>query len=157
MTFNDKWEAKDWICGKQLGRRNLTQEQKDSLVADMYEVRKKTRGNNAERSENGRFLKGKIYQSGEKNPTAETIAKEVGVTEKTVRSAARYAKGIHALSDVSPEAADKVLKGNSGASKEKIMELRNASEEERKEVAEKILDGSIKKRKQIDPPATVTP
>ena len=142
MIFNDKWEAFDWMYSKQLGRRNLTDEQRTMIIGQMYEARKNSHG--GDRKSNG-----KNYHL--KNPTAEAIGYELGISEKTVRSAANFTKGIDALSEVSKEAADKVLKGNSGASKEKIMELRTASEEERKEVAEKILNGSIKKRKQIDP------
>jgi len=41
------------------------------------------------------------------------IAKELGVGQKTVERAEKFAKGVDALKEVSPEAADKVptLKG----------------------------------------------
>ena len=44
MTFTDKWDALDWMCKKQLGRRNLTDEQRTVLIGKMYEARKKSVG-----------------------------------------------------------------------------------------------------------------
>lgn len=76
------------------------------------------------------------------------LALELNIGRNTVRRAAAFTKGLDALSEVSKEAAEKVLKGNSGASKESIANLRKASEKEKKDLAEKILDGSIKKKRQ---------
>ena len=41
MIFFDKWEAFDWMYKKQLGRRNLTSEQRLRLIGQMQESRKK--------------------------------------------------------------------------------------------------------------------
>ncbi len=40
MEFDDKWAAFDWMYTKQLGRRNLTDEQRTLLIGKMYQARK---------------------------------------------------------------------------------------------------------------------
>lgn len=44
MEFADKWAAFDWMYRNQLGRRNLTDEQRTYMIGKMYEVRKKSSG-----------------------------------------------------------------------------------------------------------------
>lgn len=91
---------------KQLGRRNLTDEQRTFLLGKMYEARKKSVGNPATRDSKGRF---QLDQNGPigkaSNPTAKSIATELGVGQTTVKRAEKFAKGIDALSEVSKEAA----------------------------------------------------
>lgn len=60
-----------------------------------------------------------------KDGTAGEIGKEIGVDGRTVRRAEKFAKGIDTLRESNPEAADAVLKGNSGATKAEISELPN--------------------------------
>lgn len=151
MIFADKWEAFDWMYRKQLGRRNLTDEQRTVVIGRMYEARKHShgasdgfRGNQSVSIQNGNL-------PNETTRVSEQIAKEIGIGKGTVLRANQFSKGLDALAEVSKEAADKVLKGNSGATKESIANLRNATEEERKDYAERVLDGSIKRRKPDDP------
>jgi len=42
--FADKHEAKDWIIRNQLGRRNLTPEQRSYLIGKQYQERKRAQG-----------------------------------------------------------------------------------------------------------------
>ena len=42
--FADRYEAIVWICRNQLGRRNLTDEQKSYLIGKQYEAQKMTKG-----------------------------------------------------------------------------------------------------------------
>ena len=42
--FADRYEAIAWICKNQLGRRNLTKEQKKYLIGKQYEAEKATNG-----------------------------------------------------------------------------------------------------------------
>jgi hypothetical protein len=43
--------------------------------------------------------------------TAEVIGKHFGVSEKTVRNAEKFAETVEALQEVSPQAAERVLRG----------------------------------------------
>ena len=44
MKFADKWEAIEWMCKNQLGRRNLTEQQMSYLTGKMYEASKHNHG-----------------------------------------------------------------------------------------------------------------
>lgn len=150
MNFADKWEAFEWMYKKQLGRRNLTEEQKSYMVGKMYEARKKTQGGTgANQHTAAKEQSGQNVQSATrreiKDGTAGEIGKEIGVDGRTVRRAEKFAKGIDALRESNPEAADAVLKGNSGATKAEIAELPNKTASEIQKVAQDILTGEIKK------------
>jgi len=126
----------------QLGRRNLTDEQKAYMIGKMYEARKQTQGGNRGTSvdpETGRFTaNGQNVHLREKREvkdgTAGEIGKEIGVDGRTVRRAADFAKGVDALKEVSPEAAEKVLQGGTGATKQMISELPKMQLEKRSEI-----------------------
>lgn len=115
MSFADKWEAFDWMLKKQLGRRNLSNEQKTYMIGKMYEARKKTYGGKREmeRDEKGHFSAS--TQNGnlpnKDGRVGEQIAKELGIGNGTVLRANTFAKGIDAIREEFPETADRILKG----------------------------------------------
>lgn len=148
MDFADKWEAFEWMYKKQLGRRNLTEEQKTYMIGKMYEARKKSVG--AQKGNANAEKQCAHFEHIEKAPnrTAEFIAAEVGVGRETVKRSEKFSKGIDTLRESNPEAADAVLKGNSGATKAEISELPNKTANEIKKVAEDILSGEIKKKRE---------
>lgn len=86
----------------QLGRRNLTDEQRTVLIGKMYEARKRTEA-----------FKGNQYSSGgaqnehkqKTGRTAEQIATELGIGKETVKRAEKFAKGVDAIRAESTEAA----------------------------------------------------
>lgn len=140
MDFSDKWEAFEWMYKKQLGRRNLTEEQKTYMIGKMYEARKNSQGGDRKSSAQNEHLK--------IGRTAEAIAQEVGVGKETVKRSEKFAKGVDALRKSNEEAADAVLKGTSGATKAEISELPNKTAKEVQKVAEDILSGEIKKKRE---------
>lgn len=81
MIFLDKWEAFDWMFRKQLGRRNLSNEQRLRLIGQMQEIRKQSHGGNAERDQGtGKYLMGQNEPTGDSpRSTAEAIAREIHV------------------------------------------------------------------------------
>lgn len=151
MDFADKWEAFEWMYKKQLGRRNLTEEQRTVLIGQMALARMKSHGGNrgTEQDADGRFTaSGQNGALRKSERTRDVIAKELGVGARTVDRAVQFAKGIDALRESNPEAADAVLKGNSGATKAEVSELPNKTAGEIKKVAEDILSGEIKKKRE---------
>ena len=145
MIFLDKWEAFDWMFRKQLGRRNLSNEQRLRLIGQMQETRKKSVGEH----KGNQYTDLELCQNGTiPNPrsTAEAIAREVGVSERTVNRAEKFSKGIDALEEISKEAADKVLRGGSGVTKATIMELPRMEPEKKEEVVKAIIEGKQKPR-----------
>lgn len=149
MNFPDKWAAFDWMYKKQLGRRNLTSEQRTYLLGKLYEARKRTRGNStSERSADGRFQSGQNDAFGEK--TRNVVAKEMGVGAKTVERAEDFAHGLDAIREQAPEAAEKILQGGSGVTKNVIQEVHKMEPEKVKTLADAIIEGPSKTKEVIE-------
>lgn len=140
MDFADKWAAFDWMYKKQLGRRNLTDEQRMMILGKMYEARKKSAG----AQEGNQNAAKQCTQTGyiEKAPArvSEQIAQELGIAKNTVIRAGRFAKGVDAIRAVSPAAAEKILEGKSGVTKATIQELPKKTDAEVAEVARAIVE-----------------
>lgn len=140
--FADRWEAFEWMYRKQLGRRNLTTEQKTYMIGKMYEARKRLQGGDrrSEEFSNGQNVHLKDRRE-IKDGTAGEIGNEVGMNARSVRRAEKYAKGVDKIREVDPETADKILSGESTATKTAVQELSKAEPEAVKAATEKIKAG----------------
>lgn len=146
--FEDKWEAFDWMYRNQLGRRNLTDEQRHYLLGKMYEARKHVHGFQEEtqsRDSDGTFRRRKNCDTG-KGRTSEQIAKERGIGSRTVESAGCYAKGIDAIRDEEPELADSILKAERKLSKKDVEAIGKAHPAAKKAMIESIRTGEAEKK-----------
>ena len=145
MQFADRWAAFEWMYKNQLGRRNLTEKQKDYMIGKMYEARKNSvgapKGNANAEKQNGQNVQ-IVSRREQQDGTAGQIGKEVGVDSRTVRRAGKFAQGVDALKAVSPEAAEKVLQGEANVTKGMIQDLPSKSEKEIKAVAKAIESGA---------------
>ena len=134
MDFADKWAAFEWMYKNQLGRRNLTDEQRTYMIGKMYEARKKTSGGTGanqytttkvQDAQNGQAAKVATTDKNKHGVSGE-LAIELNIGRNTVRRAEKFTKGVDALREVSPEAADKVLNGKTSATKSDVSELGKA-------------------------------
>lgn len=153
MSFSGKWAAFEWMYKNQLGRRNLTDEQRTYMIGKMYEARKQSQGGNREmqHDENGRFTASSQNGALRNGKTSIQIAKEIGVGQKTVERAEKFTKGVDALREVSPEAADKVLSGKAKVTKTEIQEVPKMEPEQVKAAADAILSDMAVKPKPDKP------
>lgn len=147
MNFPDKWAAFDWMYSKQLGRRNLSDENRTYCMGKMYEARRKSVGNHNARNADGTFLCSQNGDNGEPNRVSEQIAKEQGVGKNTVLRAAKFAKGVDAIREFSPEVADKILQGGSGVKKADVQQFTDMPDDEKKEFVSAVSTGTIKEQK----------
>ncbi len=134
--FNNKYEALSWICKNQLGRRNLTPQQKKYLVGERYE---------AEKNANGGDRKSDAVKSvGQNDPlisphvTRARIAKETNTSEAYVKRADQYAKGINAAEEVLHGIKNDLLLGKYKPKETDVAAVAKASPEERREKAEQL-------------------
>lgn len=140
MDFPDKWAAIVWMCRNQLGRRNITDEQKTVLIGEAYNAQKMTQGTNNQYIQS----KSENRQSGDFRKTGKTeviIAKKFGVGQGTVARAKQYVDGLNAAEAVSPGIKEAVLSGEVKAPKKVISEIRRMPEEKKVEVVEAIKRG----------------
>nr|DAE22572.1 MAG TPA: ParB-like protein [Siphoviridae sp. ct5co22] len=148
MDFPDKWAAIVWMCRNQLGRRNITDEQRTYLIGEAYRAQKMTQGTNnqyvqekSEKPQNGVFQKD--------NRTAKIIAKEFGVGGSTVDRASQFVESLDAAETVSAGFKEAVLTGTVKAPKNVIQEIRNIPEAQRPAAVEAIKTGQVEMAKAI--------
>ena len=126
LDFADKWEAIEWMCKKQLGRRNLSDAQQTYLQGKMYEARKKSKG--ASDGFRGNQYTEVVKDQNDPLPrlhsTAEAIAHEIGVAEPTVKRAGEFAAGLDRAEEISPGFKDEVLSGKVNTPKTNIRAIR---------------------------------
>ena len=107
--FASRYEAIIWICKNQLGRRNLTPEQKKYLIGKQYEAEKCAKGGDRKSlaaqstGQNGPLI--------DEHPTRKRIASENGVNDSFVKRAEQFSKGVDAAEEAVPGTRQKVLSG----------------------------------------------
>jgi hypothetical protein len=148
LDFPDKWAAVVWMCKNQLGRRNLTGEQKSYLIGKEYEAQKKTHGG-CRVSTTESVVETKDSKKGHIGIAAKAIMNRHGVGYGTVIDAEKYAGGIDAAEKASPGIKNAVLSGEVKAPKCLIAEILNTQEEKRPAAVEAIKSGDIGKAKEI--------
>ena len=112
--FASRYEAIIWICKNQLGRRNLTPEQKKYLIGKQYEAEKMKLGGDHgnSRSSNGTFSpNSQNGDLGNSRTTCKKIAAENGISKNTVLRAEQFSKGVDAAEEAVPGTRKKVLSG----------------------------------------------
>ncbi|MBT33375.1 MAG: hypothetical protein CMO01_27250 [Thalassobius sp.] len=114
--FDDLDQVKDYMVKIQLGRRNLTQEEISYYRGLRYETEKNRTGNIQNLRQNS-TEKDKMSPSVN---TAEKLANEYGVNEKTIKRDAKYTQGLNKLS---PVLRQEVLKGKTNIKKQEVQSL----------------------------------
>lgn len=142
MNFPDKWAAFDWMYAKQLGRRNLSDENRTYIIGKMYEARKLTHG--GDRKSNSQIAN---LNSKRTPRTDEILAAEIGVNHSTVIRSEKFSKGIDAIREMSPDVADKILRGGTGVKKGDVQQFTTMSDEEQKEFVSTVSSGTVKEQK----------
>jgi ParB-like chromosome segregation protein Spo0J len=105
MEFADESEAVQWVLRNQLARRNLTDEQRTLVLGRYYNTLKLA----PHRPSTDNAVKFTAFSG--RSATARQLGEMFGVSEKTVRNAAEFAKALDALAEIEPKAAEAVLLG----------------------------------------------
>lgn len=148
MHFADKWEAFGWMYKNQLGRRNLTDEQKTLLIGEMYKARKHSHGGqtgNQNASKRSSQIDNTVSDKNKQNRVAEQIADELNVSPASVVRAEMFVKGIDAIRDEEPELADAIVNAQKKVSKQTVRDIGQARPEVRKIMIDDIKSGKKKK------------
>lgn len=139
MDFADKWAAIVWMCRNQLGRRNVTDEQKTVLIGEAYKAQKMSVG--GDRGNQYTKVAGGQNDDLPKLKTRDIVAKEFGVGAKTVERAEHFLDGLNEAEKVSPGIKESILTGEVKAPKKVIADIRKMPEEKKVEVVDAIKRG----------------
>lgn len=139
--FPDRYAANAWICKNQLGRRNLTEEQKKYLLGRQYKAEKATHG--------GDRKSGNLKSSGQNDHlifnenTRQRLAKENNVSESYVRRAEYFADGVDAADEAVPGIRKEILSGKLKVKDKDIAIIAKAPPAERSSLVEQLRSPKI--------------
>lgn len=138
LEFDDREAVIEWMIRHQLSRRNQTPEQISYYRGKLYEQMKKVHGGDRKSSGNNFHLIPTVK-------TAETIAKDYNVTEKTIRNDADYARAIDTIAvEAGEEVKQQLLSGELPMTKKDVVELATKPIAKQAAVMEKIVSGEAR-------------
>ena len=134
--FNNRYEALSWICKNQLGRRNLSPQQKKYLIGQRYKAEKQIHGGDR---------KSEQAKSSSQNwnlisplKTCERIAEETNTSKNYVIRAEHFSDGIDAAEEVLPGIKNDLLLGKYKPKDGEMIDVDYPSPEERRGKAEQL-------------------
>ena len=137
--FSNRQEAIVWICKNQLGRRNLTPEQKKFLIGKQAEAEKQIKSFHGNQytlaSESG------LVQNEPDHPkhgSRSKVAAEHGTSESYVYRAEQFAKGVEAAEEAVPGVQEEILSGKIRATDREISSIAKVPKEKRPEVVAEL-------------------
>ena len=122
-------DAINWIIDNQLGRRNITSQQRDYLLGLRYRQEKKQ----------GARTDLTSPQNGDKLKTSEKIAQQHGVSKNTVERAEKFADGVDKIAAAMPEMKAEILQGKSELTKQDVASIAAVPEDKIQAEVEKRL------------------
>ena len=153
LSFANRYEAISWICKHQLGRRNLTPQQKKYLIGQRYEAEKQAdafHGNQHTLSDESGADK-KCPHQNSRHVTQSRIAKETNTSASYVREAGTFAKGVDAAEEALPGIKQEILTGTIKPTASAVAAVAKADPEERLRLAADLKKSKDDKGKKTRP------
>ena len=148
LRFENREEAVAWICRNQLGRRNLTPEQKKFLVGKQYGIEHRKpggNGNNQYTTATQETVQEELCQNDTIPPvSSETsirrkIAEQHHVSESYVSRSEKFMKGVEIMEELVPGMQEKILSGQTKIRDADLHRLARADFPNRKQIVHEIL------------------
>lgn len=145
LDFPNLNSAKNWMIDFQLDRRSISDNIRKYLIGKRYQGEKKAigaqEGNiNANKNEvvNITTLK-----------TAEKIAEQTKVSEKTVRNNESYAESIDKIAEASGKSAMEILSGTAKITQEDVKQISQLAPELQKKIVDTVIDEAKRSFKEV--------
>ncbi|MDR2599740.1 MAG: hypothetical protein LBC73_05635 [Oscillospiraceae bacterium] len=143
MEFNSREEVTIWIITNQIERRNLTPFQLRYFRGLHYQAERRNQ------SENNQYLQGvgtNRQNDGLLN-TARFIADKYNVSPRTIERDSRLTDALIVIGEVSPEAKESILSGETKITRKELDAMLTDSKETIIEIADSIENGTFADRK----------
>ena len=148
LRFANREEALAWICKNQLGRRNLTPEQKKFLIGKQYSVEHRKPGGNGNNQHTAAAKKTapeELCQIDTIPPTSaeasirKQIAERNNVSESYVARSEKFMCGVEIMEQMMPGMQEKILSGQFKVRDADMHRLARADFPNRKQIVHEIL------------------
>lgn len=137
MSFSSLEEIKYWVLCTQLGRRNLTRQQKALYIGLKYQLLKGGHG-------------GSRTATSKSRKVSEVIAEQEGVSPSYVLRASDFATGVDLIKQVDPGLSELVLSGRSGVSDGTVQKLSKLSKTIEREKLPSLVRSIFVKKTEVD-------
>ena len=145
VIFDNRFEALSWICKNQLGRRNLTPQQKKYLIGQRYEAEKMAHGGDRKSTTAKSTVQNEQLKPKNAAVTRQRIAEDTGSSESYVMRAGWYAQGVDAAEEALPGIKQEILTGAIKPAETAVSAIARAEPSERPRLA-----AALKKPKESD-------
>ena len=148
LPFENREEVLAWICKNQLGRRNLTPEQKKFLIGKQYSVEHRKpggNGNNQYTATTQEAVQEELCQIDTIPPTSaeasirKQIAERNNVSESYVVRSEKFMRGVEIMEQMMPGTKEKILSGQFKVRDTDMHRLAKADFPNRKQIVHEIL------------------
>ena len=148
LPFENREEVLAWICKNQLGRRNLTPEQKKFLIRKQYSVEHRKPGGNGNNQHTAAAKKTapeELCQFDTIPPTSaeasirKQIAERNNVSESYVVRSEKFMRGVEIMEQMIPGMQEKILSGQFKVRDADMHRLARADFPNRKQIVHEIL------------------
>ena len=148
LPFESREEVLAWICKNQLGRRNLTPEQKKFLIGKQYSVEHRKpggNGNNQYTATTQEAVQEELCQIDTIPPTSveasirKQIADRNNVSESYVVRSEKFMRGVEIMEQMMPGTKEKILSGQFKVRDADMHRLARADFPNRKQIVHEIL------------------
>ena len=148
LPFESREEVLAWICKNQLGRRNLTPEQKKFLIGKQYSVEHRKpggNGNNQYTATTQEAVQEELCQIDTIPPTSveasvrKQIAERNNVSESYVVRSEKFMRGVQIMDQIIPVMQEKILSGQFKVRDADMHRLARADFPNRKQIVHEIL------------------
>ena len=137
LDYASDYEVISWMCKCQLGRRNITESQRDYLLGQRYEAEKCIWGGDRKSEKAKSSAQNEHMISSPR--TCDRLAAEENTTRISVRRAANFAKGVDAAEEEHPGIKQKILSEEINPPKAEVCKIARLPKEERKDAVELLL------------------
>ena len=153
LPFKSREEVLAWICKNQLGRRNLTPEQKKFLIGKQYSVEHRKPGGNGNNQHTAAAKKTapeELCQNDTIPPTSaeasirKQIAERNNVSESYVARSEKFMRGVEIMEQMVPGMQEKILSGQTKVSKADMHRLARTAYHDRAQTLQDILHPELK-------------
>lgn len=135
LSFANRYEALSWICKNQLGRRNLTPQQKKYLIGQRYEAEKMAHGGDRKSTTAKSTVQNEQLKPKNAAVTRQRIAEDTGSSESYVMRAGWYAQGVDAAEEALPGIKQEILTGTIKPTETAVAAVAKADRSERPKLA----------------------
>lgn len=133
--FADEDAVIEWMASNQLGRRNLTDQQRRYYLGKHYLAAKKAKGND---------------DDGDGSVRSEVAAKH-GVSERTVHNSAEFAENLDKAGEQVPEFKQAVIDGEIKPTRADVQAVAEAPKRKAKKIAADVAEGKHVKPDPVEP------